>query len=261
MGKERPPQHHTYAANADWRRRNPEKRPLQTARHYKKHREELLEKQRIRRLTDPRVKERVLAKRVRLKEAGLTARGTPFLPKRPPRDAVAYQAAYKKAHPGARKAIQLRYAEKHREEIRAKHREYSKRPEVKEYRTLYLKKYKEANGNKIRERNEKWARNNPEKRAATKSNRRAREQSSSGSHTAKDLADLYAKQHEKCAACKAKISNKPGPKRYHIDHVMPIKRGGSNDISNLQLLCATCNRKKSAKHPDDWAHEHGLLFC
>lgn len=34
-----------------------------------------------------------------------------------------------------------------------------------------------------------------------------------------------------------------------IDHIIPVAGGGTNDLSNLQTLCRTCNIKKGAKMP------------
>ncbi len=37
-----------------------------------------------------------------------------------------------------------------------------------------------------------------------------------------------------------------------IDHIIPIAKGGSCEQSNLQALCAPCNRQKGAKMPNEW---------
>lgn len=50
------------------------------------------------------------------------------------------------------------------------------------------------------------------------------------------------------------------PDGYHVDHIQPLALGGSNDKTNLQLLCPTCNTKKSAKHPIDFMQSRGLLL-
>lgn len=32
-----------------------------------------------------------------------------------------------------------------------------------------------------------------------------------------------------------------------FDHIVPVSRGGSNTEKNIELLCKTCNRQKSAR--------------
>lgn len=34
---------------------------------------------------------------------------------------------------------------------------------------------------------------------------------------------------------------------FHVDHIVALSHGGRNHIDNYQLLCATCNLKKSNK--------------
>ena len=38
----------------------------------------------------------------------------------------------------------------------------------------------------------------------------------------------------------------------HIDHIMPVSKGGTNDRENLVYCCAPCNLSKHAKTPEEW---------
>ena len=47
-----------------------------------------------------------------------------------------------------------------------------------------------------------------------------------------------------CEQCGVKAANGA---TLEIDHIVPISKSGSDDYENLQVLCATCNRKKGSK--------------
>jgi len=76
-----------------------------------------------------------------------------------------------------------------------------------------------------------------------------------GSYTKADIEFLFKTQRGKCVNCKKCIKN-----GYHIDHIYPIIRGGSNHPHNLQLLCPFCNHSKHAKDPIEWAQQNGRLL-
>lgn len=63
-------------------------------------------------------------------------------------------------------------------------------------------------------------------------------------------------QRWKCAACRCDL-RKSG---YHMDHNMPLAKGGAHAPHNIQLLCPPCNVRKSAKHPIDFMQERGWLL-
>jgi hypothetical protein len=52
--------------------------------------------------------------------------------------------------------------------------------------------------------------------------------------------------HKPCAKCGAKDVSRTRGKGMQIDHVIPISKGGTSEVSNLQALCWLCNGQKGA---------------
>jgi 5-methylcytosine-specific restriction endonuclease McrA len=91
---------------------------------------------------------------------------------------------------------------------------------------------------------------------AIEHNRRARKVSSGGTHTPADLSAIMKSQNHRCVYCDADLRKV----KCHVDHIQPLARGGSNDKTNLQYTCSSCNVKKNAKDPIAFAQELGRLL-
>lgn len=92
-------------------------------------------------------------------------------------------------------------------------------------------------------------------RATDCARRRSLKAGAGGCFTATQVTVLYQAQRGRCASCRGKLGDS-----YHRDHVVPLSLGGSNDISNIQLLCEFCNLSKGARDPIVWAQERGRLL-
>ena len=56
------------------------------------------------------------------------------------------------------------------------------------------------------------------------------------------------KRDRVCQLC----GNTKKDERLEVDHIVPRSKGGTNDPSNLQVLCARCNRGKSNRDDTDF---------
>jgi 5-methylcytosine-specific restriction endonuclease McrA len=89
-----------------------------------------------------------------------------------------------------------------------------------------------------------WHKAHPEISRTWAAKRRALEMGIEGYHTSIEWRAVLKAQNYRCNNyyCQADISN---PKNQHRDHIIPVtKPGSTNNISNIQGLCVSCNLRK-----------------
>ena len=106
---------------------------------------------------------------------------------------------------------------------------------------MYARNWRAKNPEKSRQARKDYVAKNPEKVVHFHHARRSRIRLAGPSFTAQEWTELKERYAFQCLACrKTEPSIKLVP-----DHVVPLCRGGSGDIGNIQPLCGPCN---SVKH-------------
>lgn len=136
--------------------------------------------------------------------------------------------------------------------VNAKNREnyYENKDAYKER----AKRWGAANAAQVRKFKENWRHNNPgywnEWRADNpelarmhSQRRRAHERAAVGNYTPAEWKALCAEYDYKCAKCGQQVP-------LTVDHVIPLSKGGSNSIDNIQPLCQRCNSGKKDRIAD-----------
>jgi hypothetical protein len=101
------------------------------------------------------------------------------------------------------------------------------------------KQYRKDNPNTRKQ----WEKSNPEKMRINSLRRRARKQNAEGDFTTQEWIDLCNQYHNICLCCKEE-------KPLEADHIVPLSKGGTNNIDNIQPLCKSCNSSKHTKTID-----------
>lgn len=123
--------------------------------------------------------------------------------------------------------VDKRYYENNKERISARRKELRN----KEKESARVSEWKKNNKEKVRAR-----------RVIDSAIRRARK-GSGGKYTQKEWSLLIEKYGYSCLCCGEKKPLTP-------DHIIPLSKGGTNTIDNIQPLCGTCNNRKFTKTID-----------
>jgi len=102
-----------------------------------------------------------------------------------------------------------------------------------------------------------YQRKHPEVKRASEARRRAQKAGAGGTYSLADMERMWRQQEGRCWwRVTPKCQERNGimdRTRIHVDHRIPISRGGGNGPDNIVLSCAQCNMAKSAKYPEEFA--------
>lgn len=123
----------------------------------------------------------------------------------------------------------------HKEQVRSSSSNYYKnnRDEILKRNRRNYEKTKSERSKVIK----RWKQLNPDKVQAGYENRR---KNLVGKITGEEWREIKNKYGNVCLRCGTS-------KRLSIDHVIPISKGGTNTVDNIQPLCGKCNSTKGTK--------------
>lgn len=160
-----------------------------------------------------------------------------------------YFYKYKNGLTAACKECRKGESKRHYQENKEKHNQYSREWAIKnkDKRNIILRRYRENNIENVRKSNREWQKKNPEKLVIQLQRRRTRKYNTEGIFTKQDVLDRYASQFGMCFYCGISLENK-----YHVDHYIPLSKGGNNKPENIVIACPYCNWSKNNKLPEEF---------
>ena len=161
---------------------------------------------------------------------------------------------YEAAHPeqvkkwGRQKS--QRYRSAHPERLTKEARREARRAEYHQNRETIIARsraWRAANPGATWEQVKAWKAKNPDAYKLLKSSDRARRAGAEKQRIhVSTLQKLIKKQNGCCAYCNCLLE------QFHIDHKIPLSRGGKHVEENLALACAKCNLRKNKKTADEF---------
>ena len=108
------------------------------------------------------------------------------------------------------------------------------------------RKHKEKYKERYSEYHKAWAAENRDKCRLKKHKYYAQLKRQLGEVSPDAVKSLFKEQAGKCLYCNRELQE------YHLEHKVPISRGGLHDDKNLCLSCPTCNLRKKDKTAEEF---------
>jgi 5-methylcytosine-specific restriction endonuclease McrA len=159
-------------------------------------------------------------------------------------------------NPEYSKANNAKWRKSHREEDLARKRKWYLKNRIYLLQQAHLwrinnretsresnRKWKKNNPEIVLREGREWRKNNPDKVKVNDHRRLALKAGNGGSFTAAEWNSLCKHYRQHCLCCNKK-------RKLTADHVVPLSKGGTSNIENIQPLCGPCNSRKGTKTID-----------
>jgi 5-methylcytosine-specific restriction endonuclease McrA len=150
------------------------------------------------------------------------------------------------------------YYQANKEKILEFHKEYQL--ENKEKIIEQRKGHYQANKEDVLKRVKKYRQSERGKETIYKSHLKRKSYKHKVKFTSHERKQILDRDNWKCQSCGIKVHDirkrvekmtiEERKSKAHIDHIIPISKGGNSEPRNLRILCATCNLSKSDKQDE-----------
>lgn len=147
---------------------------------------------------------------------------------------VAHVAEWRRRNPEKTLAQRAAYRERHAEAIAARV-QASKDADPGRW-AAYWRDYYSANADTIRARARRWAKDNPGRRMEQERKRRAAKWGAERIETI-DRERVIARDNSTCHLCGKKVRRSD----IHLDHLIPLSKGGTHTYNNVAVAHSRCN--------------------
>lgn len=135
------------------------------------------------------------------------------------------------------KSVKKAWAERNREMLLVAARISKKKH--RESQRIYNREWRRKNHEHANARDTAYRKSHPSEHIVYRLNRRKKQHNIAGECTPSQIEARFRYHGNHCVYC--------GGKAQHVDHMIPVSRGGTNWPSNLVPACHSCNSRKARK--------------